>query len=163
MTMEIVGIKEIYDKPITKEQRLIAFKLNNELVGVDITDVVKITKTTDITPVPKTPDHVLGVMNLRGNIIPVVTLKKKLGLNDTGGNIEEKIIVVVDTDLGYIGCLVDQIDGAIMINSEEILPPPMNSIGIDPEFIKGVVMVEKNGNKELLIILDITKIFKNEE
>ncbi len=163
MAMEIVGIKEIYDKPVSKEQRLIAFKLNNELVGVDITDVVKITKTTDITPVPKTPDHVLGVMNLRGNIIPVVTLKRKLGLQEDANDINEKIIVVVDTELGYIGCLVDQIDGAIVINSDEVLPPPMNSIGIDPEFIKGVVMVEKNQKRELLIILDIAKIFKKEE
>ncbi len=162
MSMEIVGIKEIYDKPVSKEQRLIAFKLNNELVGVDITDVVKITKTTDITPVPKTPEYVLGVMNLRGNIIPVITLKGKLGLTENEENIEEKIIVVVDTELGYIGCLVDQIDGAIVINSDEILPPPMNSIGIDPEFIKGVVMVDKNTGRELLIILDIPKIFKKE-
>ena len=163
MAMEIVGIKEIYDKPVNKEQRLIAFKLNGELVGVDITDVVKITKTDDITSVPKTPEHVLGVMNLRGNIIPVVTLKKKLGLPENEQIPDEKLIVVVDTQLGYIGCLVDQIDGAIIINSDEILPPPMNSIGIDPEFIKGVVMVERNNNRELLIILDISKIFKEEE
>ncbi len=161
MSMEIVGIKEIYDEPVTKEQRLIAFKLDKELVGVDITNVVKITKTTDITPVPKTPDYILGVMNLRGNIVPIVTLKKKLGLPEDREIPEEKLIVVVDTELGYVGCLVDKIDGAIVINTDEILPPPMNSIGIDPEFIKGVVMIERDV-RELLIILDITKIFKKE-
>ncbi len=162
MGMEIVGIKEIYEKPVTKEQRLIAFKLGKELVGVDITSVVKITKTTDITPVPKTPGYILGVMNLRGNIVPIVTLKGKLGLPEDEEIPEEKLIVVVDTELGYIGCLVDQIDGAIVINTDEILPPPMNSIGIDPEFIRGVVMIERN-IKELLIILDISKIFKKED
>ncbi|SNZ08152.1 purine-binding chemotaxis protein CheW [Persephonella hydrogeniphila] len=159
--IEVLGMREI-EKEVSREERLITFYLNDELVGVNIKDVIKITKDIDITPVPKTKDYILGVMNLRGNIIPVVSLKKKFNL-DGEDNIEHPMIVVVETELGHIGITVDKVEGAINIDPEEIQPPPMNSIGIDPEFIDGVVMIEnESGKKELLTLLNIKKIFRPE-
>ncbi|WP_457626194.1 chemotaxis protein CheW [Persephonella sp.] len=159
--IEVLGMKEI-EKEVSREERLITFYLNDELVGVNIKDVIKITKDIDITPVPKTKDYILGVMNLRGNIIPVVSLKKKFNL-DGEDNIEHPMIVVVETELGHIGITVDRVEGAINIDPEEIQPPPMNSIGIDPEFIDGVIMIENEaGKKELLTLLNIKKIFRPE-
>ncbi|NPA54349.1 MAG: purine-binding chemotaxis protein CheW [Aquificae bacterium] len=157
--MEVVGIKEVTAEKST-EKRLITFKLNDELIGIDIINVVKITIDMDITPVPKTKDYILGVMNLRGNIIPVVTLKRKLELPETYTPTRNTIIVV-ETDFGNIGLLVDKVEGALNVDPENVQPPPMNSIGIDPEFIEGVIMFPKeNEDKELLTILNIKKIFK---
>ncbi len=159
--IEVLGLREI-KKEVSTEERLITFYLNDELIGVNIKDVIKITKDMDITPVPKTKDYILGVMNLRGNIIPVVSLKKKFNLKGKD-NLEHPMIVVVETDLGHIGITVDRVEGAININPEEIQPPPMNSIGIDPEFIDGVIMIEdSSGKKELLTLLNIKKIFRSE-
>ncbi|WP_456464475.1 chemotaxis protein CheW [Persephonella sp.] len=159
--IEVLGLREI-KKEVSTEERLITFYLNDELIGVNIKDVIKITKDMDITPVPKTKDYILGVMNLRGNIIPVVSLKKKFNLNGED-NLEHPMIVVVETDLGHIGITVDKVEGAININPEEIQPPPMNSIGIDPDFIDGVIMIENgSGKKELLTLLNIKKIFRTE-
>jgi len=159
--IEVLGLREV-KKEVSTEERLITFYLNEELIGVNIKDVIKITKDMDITPVPKTKDYILGVMNLRGNIIPVVSLKKKFNL-DGKDNLESPMIVVVETDLGHIGITVDKVEGAININPEEIQPPPMNSIGIDPEFIDGVIMIENSsGKKELLTLLNIKKIFRPE-
>ncbi|WP_457641138.1 chemotaxis protein CheW [Persephonella sp.] len=159
--LEVLGIKEI-EKDISYEERLITFRLNDELIGINIQDVIKITKDIDITPVPKTKSYVLGVMNLRGNILPVVTLKKKFNLPEIGDN-KNPTIVVVETELGHIGILVDKVEGAININPNEIQPTPMNAIGIDPEFIDGVIMISgEHGEKELLTLLNIKKIFKKE-
>ncbi len=157
--MEVLGLKEIREEE-SSEKRLITFRMNDELIGVDITNVVKITMDMDITPVPKTKDYILGVMNLRGNIIPVVTLKKMLGLPE-GENPTRNTIIVVETEFGNVGLLVDKVEGALNVNPEDVQPPPMNSIGIDPEFIEGVVMVDKeDGERELLTILNIKKIFR---
>ena len=159
---KVLGIKEDLQETQTTEQRVITFRLNEELIGIDIKSVIKITKSFDITPVPKTPHFILGVMNLRGNIIPIVSLKEKLGIPETKDeNSDEFTIVVIDTELGYIGVIVDKIEGATVIDKNEILPPPMNSVGIDPEFLKGVVMTSE-ARKELLILLDVSKIFNKE-
>ncbi|WP_297452739.1 chemotaxis protein CheW [Persephonella sp.] len=158
--LEVLGLREI-ETEISNEERLITFRLGEELIGVNIKDVIKITKDIEITPVPKTKPYILGVMNLRGNIIPVVSLKKKFNLQSP--EVEKPTIVVVETELGHIGITVDKVEGAININPRDIQPPPMNSIGIDPEFIDGVVMIEtEDGHKELLTLLNIKKIFRPE-
>ncbi len=158
--LEVLGIREI-EKSASYEERLITFRLNEELIGVNIQDVIKITKDIDITPVPKTKEYILGVMNLRGNIIPVVTLKKMFNLPEKNKN-GKKTIVVVETELGHIGILVDKVEGAININPDDIQPAPMNAIGIDPEFIDGVIMISGEKDKELLTLLNIKKIFRKE-
>ncbi len=152
--MQVVGIKELKEE-ISREERIITFRLNDELIGVDINDVTKITTDVEITPVPKTKPYIMGVMNLRGNIIPVVSLKKMFNLQGQEENLESATVIVVETDLGNIGISVDKIEGAVKIFPEDIQPPPMNAVGIDPEYIKGVVML----NNDLLILLDIKKIF----
>jgi len=152
--MQVVGIKELKEE-ISHEERIITFRLNDELIGVDINDVTKITTDVEITPVPKTKPYILGVMNLRGNIIPVVSLKKMFNLEGQEDNLESATVIVMETELGNIGISVDKIEGAVKIFPEDIQPPPMNAVGIDPEYIKGVVML----NNDLLILLDIGKIF----
>ncbi|NPA12838.1 MAG: purine-binding chemotaxis protein CheW [Aquificae bacterium] len=160
--MEVLGLREI-EKEVSTEERLITFYLNDELIGVNIKDVIKITKDVDITPVPKTKKYILGVMNLRGNIIPIVSLKRKFNLTEREEDLEKPMIVVVETELGHIGVTVDRVEGAVNINPDEIQPPPMNSIGIDSEFIDGVIMIEDpSGKRELLTLLNIKKIFKPE-
>ncbi|RUM50475.1 MAG: chemotaxis protein CheW [Hydrogenothermus sp.] len=156
--MQVLGIKTV-EEEIIHEERVITFRLNEELVGIDINDITKITKDVEITPVPKTKNYILGVMNLRGNIIPVVSLKKMFKLEDKEQDYDHPIVIVVETELGQIGITVDNIEGAVKISPEDIQPPPMNAIGIDPEYIKGVVML----SNELLILLDIKKIFRKED
>lgn len=157
---ELLGIKSNQIGLVnTSEKRVIAFRLGNELVGIDIKKVIKITNHLEITPVPKTPDYILGVMNLRGNIVPVVDLKRKLGLAQTRES-EDLSVLVVDTVFGEVGLSVDRIEGAVKIDINDLQPPPMNAIGIDVGNMQGVVMVEgPQGRGDLLVLLDIAKIF----
>lgn len=158
LEMQVLGIKAI-EEEIIHEERVITFRLNEELIGINISDITKITKDVEITPVPKTKNYILGVMNLRGNIIPVVSLKKMFKFEDKEQDYDHPIVIVVESELGQIGITVDNIEGAVKISPEDIQPPPMNAIGIDSEYIKGVIML----SDELLILLDIKKIFRKED
>ena len=162
--MEVLGIAEIPEESLAEENRVIAFLLNEELIGIDIKNIIKITKKLDITPVPKTPEHILGVMNLRGNIVPVVNIKKMLGLPNADNPDEQEFILIIDSEIGNIGLMIDQVVGAITIQEEDIQPAPINSIGIDSKYITGVIVTsEEIGNKNLLILLDIDKLFYKPE
>lgn len=162
--MEVLGIKEQANLSIKNEERVISFKLNDELIGIDIKKIIKITKDLDITPVPKTKEYILGVINLRGSIVPVVDLKKMLNLPDKASE-KENFILVIDSKLGHIGLVVDKIEGANSIEPDEVQPVPINSVGIDSKFLTGVVIAknEESGEKNLLILLDIDKLFIDEE
>ncbi len=161
--IEVLGLNEPLEDQYKEEQRVIAFMLNEELIGINIKNVTKISKRLDITPVPKTPEHILGVMNLRGNIVPVVNLKKMLALPNANDK-DQEFILIIDSAIGNIGLLIDQVVGAITIDEEDIQPAPINSIGIDSKFITGVIITkEEYGNKNLLILLDIDKLFYKEE
>ncbi len=160
--MEVLGLSEHTDEELKEEQRVIAFLLNEELIGINIKNVTKITKRLDITPVPKTKEYILGVMNLRGNIVPVVNLKKMLNLPNAEDK-DQDFIIIIDSSIGNIGLMIDQVVGAITIDEEEILPAPINSIGIDSKYITGVIVTnEEYGDKNLLILLDIDKLFFKE-
>jgi len=159
--MNILGVEELIGQVHEKEMQVIAFKLGGELVSVPIEQVVEITSNRDITPVPKAPSFVIGVMNLRGKIVPVVNLKEHLGIDfDITDEIYSKNrIVILDTPKGEVGVIVDEIVGSIKFPEEDILPEPIGTIGIDVKFITGVVQLDG----ELLIILNIESIFNREE
>ncbi|WP_457681725.1 chemotaxis protein CheW [Thermovibrio sp.] len=159
--MNILGVEELIGEFHEKEIQVIAFNLSQELVSVPIEQVVEITSNRDITPVPKAPSFVIGVMNLRGKIVPVVNLKEHLGIPS---QVPEDIyarnkIVILDTPKGEVGVIVDEIVGSIKFPEEDILPEPIGTIGIDVKFIAGVVQLDG----ELLIILNIDSIFDREE
>ncbi|BAF69717.1 purine-binding chemotaxis protein CheW [Nitratiruptor sp. SB155-2] len=164
--MKVFGIDESTTQSIKEEERVIAFMLNDELIGINIKNVTKITKKLDISPVPKTPEYIIGVMNLRGNIVPVVNLKKMLDLpkSDT---IDQEYILIIDTEIGNIGLMIDKVVGAITIENEEILPAPINSIGIDTKYVIGVIITDQeekeHSKRNLLILLDTDKLFNKKE
>ncbi|SNR88499.1 chemotaxis protein CheW [Desulfurobacterium atlanticum] len=155
-------IEEIVGATVSKEIQVIGFELGRELVGIPIEEIIEITTDKDITPVPKSPEFVLGVMNLRGKIVPVTTVKKKLGIPE---ELPEDIysrnkIIILDTEFGEVGIIVDEIVGSIKFFEDDVLPEPTGTIGIEIKHIKGVVQLEDN---KLLIILNTKTIFSREE
>ncbi|WP_456398029.1 chemotaxis protein CheW [Desulfurobacterium sp.] len=154
-------IEEIVGMTVSREIQVIGFKLNDELVGIPIEEIVEITTDKDITPVPKSPEFVLGVMNLRGKIVPVATVKKKLGIKEEVASelFKKNNIIILDTDYGEVGITVDEIVGSLRFTEDDILPEPTGTIGIEIKHIKGVVQLDS----QLLIILDTKTIFSKEE
>lgn len=143
------------------EQQLVVFGLGKEEFGIDISRVREIVRLQNITAIPQSMDFVEGIVNLRGQIVPIVDLCKRFGVV-IAGDMEEasRRIIVVNMEDQNIGILVDGVSEILRIPDEAIEPtPPIVAGGIDSEFIRGVAKVENR----LIITLDLDRIFSLEE
>jgi purine-binding chemotaxis protein CheW len=138
--------------------QLVTFKLGNEEFALDILKVQEINRVVEITKVPKAPDFVEGVINLRGRVIPIVDIRKKFHLKIKEATKETRIIVVNIINK-TIGLIVDSVSEVLRINSSTIQPPPPLIAGLDSDYIKGVGKLDER----LIILLDIDKIFTTGE
>lgn len=138
--------------------QLVSFTLGSEEYGVDILQVQEINRMTQITNVPQAPEYVEGVINLRGKVVPIVDLRKRLNL-ETKEYDKNTRIVVVDIEGTVLGLIVDAVSEVLRITASSIEPAPDIVTGINAEFIKGVVKLEDR----LLIFLDLTKVIRAEE
>ena len=131
---------------------LVTFHLLREEFGIEIGSVQEIIRATDITPVPVAPSHVRGVINLRGKIIPVVDLRKRLSLPVADVSDAQRIIVV---ELGEkrIGMLVDSVSQVIKVPAGVVEEIPEEATSIDENYIKGVGKLDSH----LIIILDLNR------
>jgi purine-binding chemotaxis protein CheW len=139
--------------------QLVSFKLDNEEYGIEVLKVREIIRMIPITHMPNTPHYVDGIINLRGKIIPVVSMRKKFGLMEQE-NCSQTRIVVMDISGELMGFVVDSVSEVIRISGSEIQPPPnVVSGGIDQECITGVI----NQAERLLVLLDLERLFSQEE
>ena len=138
--------------------QLVSFNLGDEEYGVDILRVQEINRMVHITRVPKAPEFVEGVINLRGKVIPIVDLRKRFGLVAKPHDKNTRIIVV-DIDGRTVGLIVDGVSEVLRFSMDTIEPPPPMVTGVDAEYIWGVGKLEDR----LLILLDLSKVLANEE
>lgn len=141
-----------------EHQEFATFMIGEAIYGVDILKVRDIIGITDITPVPKSPHFVKGVINLRGNIVPVVDLRLKFRMKEREYN-GTTVIIVVEVKGRVIGMIVDSVSDVIDIKVESIHESPHYSANIREDFINSV------GKKDdkLIIILDVDKILNTSE
>lgn len=144
------------------DQKLLTFSLGEEGYGVSILKVKEIIGMMEITTVPRTPDFIKGVINLRGKIIPVMDLRVKFGMNEKSYD-ERTCIIVVEIELKgvqrLIGAVVDMVSEVVNIPASEIEPPPQYGSKLDNNFIIGIGKIKER----VVIILDINEIFQCEE
>jgi len=143
--------------------QMISFAIGSERFGVGILVVQEIIMMSDITEIPNAPDFVEGVINLRGNIIPVLDLRKRLRMR--GYRRPERFkpstrILVVEIDANVTGFIVDSVAKVITVPASRISPPPDIIVaGVQSQYISGVVHLDEG----ILIVLDFRKILSMEE
>lgn len=137
---------------------LATFYVGNALCGMDILKVQEINKIIQMTKVPQAPEYVLGILNLRGQIVTIIDLGKKLGLGETSISQETRNIIVNSTG-GHVGLLVRQISDVVAADIDSQEKPPANMRGIQGEFFTGVFKTEN----ELIGILDVDKVLGIED
>ena len=142
-----------------EEKQLVVFDLDSESYGVDIGAVREIIRMQEITRVPRTPEFVEGVINLRGKVIPVVDLRKKFGLPVPEEQSIDNRIVVVDIGGQDIGVIVDAVTEVLRIHTDSVAPPSSVITGADSEYLLGIVKLESG----LIILLDLEKVLSREE
>lgn len=147
-------MQEIQDEVV----QVVVFRLGNEEFATFIHQVQEIIRSLSITPLPKVPYFVEGIVNLRGNILPVISLRKKFDLEALDSSKDTRIIVV-NIDGGMIGMIVDCVTEVLRISKSSIEGAPPLISSVDAECIHGVV----NIGKRLIIILDLKRIAAKEE
>ena len=140
------------------ECQFVVFKLGNEEYGVPITQVKEINRLTTTTKVPRSPMFVEGIINLRGQIIPIIDMKKRFDLPLTEYTGDARIIVI-QVGVHTFGVEVDSVSEVLRVNSINIEPAPHIVCSIDSKYITGVAKV----GERLLILLDLDKLLSDEE
>jgi purine-binding chemotaxis protein CheW len=134
-------------------EHLVTFLLAREEYGIDVRAVSEIIRVTDITQVPRAPEFIKGVINLRGKIIPVLDLKRRLGLGEVEHTRLARIVVVKLRDR-LTGLLVDGASQVLKVPVASIEPAPEEVVEIDANYIRGVAKLETR----LIILVDLQKI-----
>ncbi len=144
------------DERQTREQQMVTFRLGDEEFGIPISQIQEIDRHAQITRVPRAPEFVDGVTNLRGEIIPVIDTRKRFGMPVKAADDRTRIIIV-DLAGTKTGLLVDSVSQVLNIALKDISPPPAAiESGIDNEFISGIGKVDQG--KRMVVLLNVEKI-----
>lgn len=132
----------------------IVVRIGSEDYGIDISYIDNIVRMTKITRVPKAPFHFKGVINLRGEVVPVMSLRRKMELDDDNFNNKTRIIILKTEELGLVGVIVDEVREVLTLSEDDIDRNAANSKAGNAKFISGV---GKNG-EALISILEISAV-----
>ena len=139
------------------DKQFIVFKLNEEKFAASINHIASITEYASITPLPNGPAYVDGLLNLRGDIIPVINLKKRFKMAEQRMN--EKRILIARKNNILIGFLVDDASQSMTVDESKVLPPPSIAIKRDNAYISEVCI----HNNELILVVDLDKVLSDDE
>ena len=136
----------------------VTYKLGEETYGINVMQVQEVLRHTEIAPVPGAPDYVLGIINLRGNVVTVIDTRSRFGLpsSDISDNTR---IVIIESDQQVVGILVDSVAEVVYLRSSEIDSAPNVGTEESAKFIQGV----SNRDGQLLILVDLNKLLNDEE
>jgi purine-binding chemotaxis protein CheW len=146
----------------TDTTQYLTFKLGEEMFALDIAKVREVLDFTTVTRVPRTPDFMRGVINLRGSVVPVVDLRRKFNMSISENTVNTCIIiseVTVDGDTTVLGALADSVQEVIDLMPEDIAHAPRIGTKLKTEFIKGM----GRQNDRFVIILDIDQVFSADD
>lgn len=141
---------------------ILTFKLVDTEYGVSVSKVREVLEIRPMTPIPRMPEFMKGVINIRGNVVPVIDLRIKFELEETQYNQATSIIVLEiekESSMEVIGIIVDSVEGVTSIKKEEMIAMPEIGVNVNNDFIPGMVNLSNN----FVILLNIDKIITTEE
>jgi purine-binding chemotaxis protein CheW len=147
---------------MTEGTQYLTFRLADEVYALDIGKVREVLDFTTVTRVPRTPDFLRGVINLRGSVVPVADLRVKFGLSATEKTVNTCVIiaeVTVEGDTTVLGCLADSVQEVIELSPGDISAAPKIGTRLRTEFIRGM----GKRDDRFIILLDIDRIFSADE
>jgi purine-binding chemotaxis protein CheW len=145
-----------------KMNSYLTFKIDEEIFAANVSKVLSILELSKITKIPRTPDYIRGVINLRGAVLPIIDLRIKFGLTPTEFTSNTCILVLeitIDSTSVKIGALVDAVQEVLELEDKEIMPPPNIGAKFKSEFIDGMYKTENS----FIMILNMDMIFTHDE
>jgi len=153
--MSTYEAKGVVDDPVLQ---WVTFRLDNETYGINVMQVQEVLRYSEIAPVPGAPPYVLGIINLRGNVVTVIDTRLRFGLSQTETS-DQTRIVIIETGNQVVGILVDAVAEVVYLRQSEIETTPNVGNEETAKFIQGVC----HKNEELLILVDLEKMMSDEE
>lgn len=138
--------------------KCVVIKLHNAQFGIDIHQIRSIERLQSITVIPHTPPYVKGIMNLRGNVIPVIDLRQRLSMEENSYTDQTRLVVVTVEEVD-VGLIVDAANEVIDISREQIHPTPTITQDKKIDFLYGIAKLEN----QILILLDVTKLLSSDD
>ena len=138
--------------------RWVTFRLENEKYGINVMQVQEVLRITEIAPVPGAPSYVLGIINLRGNVVTVIDTRSRFGLPSVE-NDDSSRVVIIESEEQVVGILVDSVAEVVDLKAEDIETAPNVGTEESAKFIQGVA----SHDSELLILVDLNKLLSDEE
>lgn len=136
----------------------VTFRLGNETYGLNVMQVREVLRYTEISPVPGAPSYVIGIINLRGNVVTVIDTRERFGLQTTEVT-DDTRIVILESDNQVVGILVDSVAEVVYLKASEIETAPNVGNDESSRYIQGVC----HKNDELLILIEIAKLLTERE
>jgi len=136
----------------------VTFRLSEEKYGINVMQVQEVLRVTEIAPVPGAPSYVLGIINLRGNVVTVIDTRNRFGLMSKEQD-DATRIVIIETDAHIIGIMVDSVAEVVDLRASEIETAPNVGNDESSKYIQGVT----SRDNELLILVDLNKFLSDEE
>lgn len=137
----------------------VTYQLEDETYGINVMQVQEVLRITEIAPVPGAPSYVLGIINLRGNVVTVIDTRSRFGLMPKDSNDDQSRIIIVEVNGNVIGMLVDSVAEVVYLHQSEIDSVPMVNNDDSSRFIQGVC----SRVEQLLILVDANKFLTEEE
>jgi purine-binding chemotaxis protein CheW len=147
---------------ITEIRQYLTFKLDHEVFALDVATVREVLDFTTVTRIPRTPEFMRGVINLRGSVVPVVDLRLAFGMTATEKTVNTCIVVVevcLEGETTIMGALADSVEEVIDLEPDQIQPPPKLGTSIRTDFIRGM----GKRDTQFLMILDIDRVFSADQ
>lgn len=147
---------------VNETTQYLTFKLEDEIFAIGISEVREVLDYTTVTKIPEMPDFMLGVINLRGSVVPVVDMRLKFGMAPTERKVNTCIIIVeidIEGETTILGALADSVQEVLELDPDQMEPPPRIGTRLRSRFIKA--MGKRDGR--FIIILDIDRIFSADE
>ena len=154
LTKQSIGKHEAADIVL----QWVTFKLQEETYGINVMQVQEVLRYTEIAPVPGSPDYVLGIINLRGNVVTVIDTRSRFGLSPADVT-DNSRIVIIEAEKQVLGIMVDSVAEVVYLKGSEVDTAPNVGTDESARFIQGV----SNRDGELLILVDLNKLLSDEE
>ena len=154
LTAQSAKSKEVTDLVL----QWVTFKLQEETYGINVMQVQEVLRYTDVAPVPGAPDYVMGIINLRGNVVTVIDTRARFGLPPSEVT-DNSRIVIIESERQVIGIMVDSVAEVVYLKQSEIDTAPNVGTDESAKFIQGV----SNRDGELLILVDLNKLLSDDE
>ncbi|MCP4074911.1 MAG: chemotaxis protein CheW [Gammaproteobacteria bacterium] len=158
MNKEITDSNTAVDEPV----QYLTFTLDDESFATDITQIREVLEYSRVTKVPRTPDYMRGVINLRGSVVPVVDLRLQFEMEETEPTVDTCIIIVeveIDGQPSILGALADSVQEVIELRRDQLEPAPRIGTRVNTAFIRAIGKYDDN----FVIILDMNKVFSVDE